>query len=474
MNEVYPNKWGVLAVVTLVSFVTNVDATIVVIGLPSLMKDLNSSIVTGMWIITSYLITSTIFLLPAGRWADKLGTKRIFLWGFAIFTIATVMCGLSESGLVLIIFRLIQGLGAALALATATPIIIRTFPTEQLGLAIGINSTSWVVGSIIGPVAGGALISGFGWQAIFFVSAPFGLIGLIGGWVLLKESSVEDRFKTDWIGIFTFGLGLTSLLIVLSQGQTWGWASSRVLWLFIATGLLWGGFIITELKVRDPLFNLKLFTNRLYSTGLGLTMCYCVGYFSITILLALYLQGAQRLSPLESGLLLVPLSLPQLVMGPLGGKLTDLLGPMRLLLVGIVFIACSLMMLGNLGDQLSISGVIIPLFIISVANGLAWPSLAKTVLSATSPNQAGSASGMFYTVYNIGRVVSQTLTLILLQLYIAPNIASQMFLGMSIQTNTTKSSLVHVTDVGFRIYATFFAIALLLGMFMLLPQKLQE
>ncbi|NRD77763.1 MFS transporter [Bacillus sp. BRMEA1] len=474
MKGEHSNKWAVLAVVTLVSFVTNLDATIVVIGLPTLMEELHVTIVTGMWTITSYLITSTIFLLPAGRWADGVGTKRIFLWGFGIFTVATVLCGLANSGLMLIIFRLIQGLGAAFALATATPIIMRTFPSEQFGLAIGINSTSWILGSIIGPVVGGALISELGWRSIFFVSAPFGLIALLAGWFLLKQSHVREFFKTDWIGIFTFGLGLTSLLVVLSQGQDWGWGSSRVLALFITTGLLWAAFIITELKVQDPLFNLNLFTHRLYTTGLGITMCYCIGYFSITVLLALYLQGAQQLSPLQSGLLLLPLSLPQLVMGPLGGKLADRLGPIRLLLLGIALIAFSLLLLGNIGEKLSISGVIIPLFIISAANSLAWPSLAKTVLSAAPPKQAGSASGMFYTVYNVGRVVSQTLTLILLQLSVAPAMASHMFMGMGIQAKAEKISIVHVTDIGFRVYTIFFVIALLLSTIMFLPHKLKQ
>ncbi|RDI40929.1 MFS transporter [Falsibacillus pallidus] len=471
MKGIYFNKWAVLAVVTLVSFVTNVDATIVVIGLPSLINDLHIELVTGMWVITSYLITSTILLLPAGRWADIKGTKRIFLWGFFIFTIATVLCGASTSGAMLIIFRLIQGIGAAFALATATPILMRTFPKEQLGLAIGINSTSWVIGSIIGPVAGGALINSFGWRSMFFVSAPFGLLALIGGWVVLKEWKAQQSGKTDWIGVFTFGLTLTALLLALSQGQSWGWSSLRTIGLFLTAIVLGCVFIMAELKVRDPLFNLSLFTHRLYSTGLGITMSYCIGYFSITLLLALYLQGAQGLSPLETGLLLVPLSLPQLIMGPLGGKLADSFGAIRVLMVGMILIAFSLLLLGNLGNHLSAVKVIIPLLIISIANGFAWPSLAKTVLSSAPSKHAGAASGMFYTVYNIGRVGSQTVTLLLLHLVVSPAVASQAFLGTHINGDTTKDSLVHVTDIGFRVYTLFFIAALLLTIGMLRNQK---
>ena len=280
------------------------------------------------------------------------------------------------------------------------------------------------------------------------------------------------RSNTDWIGIFTFGLGLTALLIALSQGPEWGWMSPKVFGLFAATLLLWIAFVITETKVQDPLFNLTLFSHGHYTLGLGITLCYCIGYFSITTLLAFYLQGAQHLSPLESGLLLIPLSAPQLVMGPFGGKLADRVGPVRLILVGMFVIAFALFMLGNLGEKLSISAVIIPLFLISVANGLAWPSLAKTVLSTASGEQAGSASGMFYTVYNIGRAVSQTLSLTIIEMSVPSSVASQMFLGIEMENKAAKSALVDLTDLGFQVYAVFFVIALLLGLFLSQQQKL--
>jgi MFS family permease len=151
------SKWSVLFVVALVSFITNLDATIVVTGLPPLMEDLRLSIGTGMWTITSFYITSTVFLLPSGRWSDLYGARRIFLWGFALFTLATAFCGMADSGAVLIAARLLQGIGAAMAMAASTPILIRTFPSQELGAALGINNIAWVTGSLIGPVVGGAL-----------------------------------------------------------------------------------------------------------------------------------------------------------------------------------------------------------------------------------------------------------------------------------------------------------------------------
>lgn len=475
MTTEHSRKWAILCVVTLVSFVTNVDATIVVIGLPKLIESLHITIILGMWTITSYLLTSTVFLLPAGRWADVVGTKRIFLLGFLLFTIATVLCGLSSSGIELVVFRFIQGVGAALSLATATPIIIRTFPPRQLGFAIGINSTSWVIGSIIGPVVGGALISEFGWRSIFFVVVPFTLIGIIAAWFLLEDDNIGTKNKTDWIGVLTFGLGLTTFLVGLSEGCTWGWSSGPIICLSAATIMLGILFISNELRVRDPFFNLRLLAEKPYTTGLGITLSYCIGYFSITILVTLYLQGAQHLNPLESGLLLIPLSAPQLIMGPLGGKLADRFGSARLIIVGVSFILFSFLLLWNLGGQLSIPAVVIPLIIISVANGFAWPSLAKAVLSAAPKDQAGAASGMFYTIYNVGRVISQTLALMLVEYIISPNIASKMFLGMGMGQNLiVNDALVHFTNIGFRFFAVFFFIALLISVILLQPHRVKK
>ncbi|WP_201004747.1 MFS transporter [Paenibacillus glycanilyticus] len=476
MTSETSRKWAILAVITLVSFITNVDATIVVIGLPRLMEDLHLTIVSGFWTITAYLITSTVFLLPAGKWADMFGAKRIFNSGLALFTIATCLCGLAQSGTALIIFRLIQGTGAAMALATATPIMMRTFPRSQLGLAIGINSTSWVIGSIVGPVAGGTLLSTFGWPSIFYVCIPFSLVGIIGGLLLLKEPTVNRQSRTDWFGFLTFGTGITALLVALSEGQDWGWSSAPILELFALTLLMLAAFIFVELRVRLPLFNLKLFTYRHFTTGLVITMCYCIGYFAITTLLTLYLQDAQHLSPLDTGLLLIPLSAPQLVLAPFGGRLADRFGPHRLILCGVLVIALSLVLLGNLGEQLSVAAIIVPLLLISIANGLAWPSLAKTVLASAPQEHAGSASGMFYTLYNIGRAVSQTLALLIVEQNISPSFASRLFMGegtgekADIGTNA-KTAIVSMTDTGFRIFAVCFVLCFLFGLLLRRPQK---
>ena len=472
MTNFKSHKWSILLVVTLVSFITNLDSTIVIIGLPKMMEGLNISLTSGLWIITGYIIASTVLILPAGKWADTVGTKRIFILGLIIFVVGTILCGIAESGLTLNIYRLIQGTGAALAMATATPTIIKTFPSSQLGLALSINATSWVIGAIVGPVVGGALITQFGWRSIFLITVPFVFICIIGAALVMEETKSNIKQKNDWIGILTFSLGLILTMIVLSEGQSLGWLSYKILGLSIIAISLWVVFIITELHVKNPLFNFNLLSYRNYSIGLGITLCYCIAYFSLPLLLSIYFQSALHLTPTMSGLLMISLSVPQLVLGPFAGRLVDHIGSLKTLSFGIVFLIIGIFMLGNLGGELSISAIISPLILLSMANSLAWPSVAKTVLSAVPKEQTGSASGMHYTIMNVGKALSQTLAILTIEVIIPADVVSKAIIGIgNLNSININGNLVNSIDSSFRFFTIFFVIALMLSLFLLYSKE---
>lgn len=282
------------------------------------------------------------------------------------------------------------------------------------------------------------------------------MFGVIGAALVLKDKETLKKTETDYLGIFTFGLGLTALMVVLSVGQSWGWASTPVFELFAVVIVMWGAFLAIEMRIRHPLFNLRLFKYFKYSTGLGITLCYCIAYFSITLLLSIYLQGALHLDVMEASLLMTALSLPQLIMGPLGGKLADRFGATRMMVIGLVFLILGMFALGHLGKQLNKTSIIVPLAIMSISNGIAWPSIAKTVLSAVPRDQAGSASGMFYTLYNLGRALSQTLAILVIEINVPPATVTKAIVGMADFANLqVKGDLIHSIDSGFYFFIIF-------------------
>lgn len=456
------NRWLILAIVTLVAFVTNLDATIVIIGLPRIVHDLHTSVTVGLWTVTAYIITATVFLLPAGRWSDSSGRRVTFVAGLVVFTIGTLLCGFSANGTELIVFRLLQGAGGAFAVATGTPILVDVFPAKELGRALGANATSWVVGSIVGPVAGGAIVSGIGWRWIFFVTVPFCVIGVVFGWrVIPNGARAVKRVRIDWVGITMFGLALSSLLMALSEGLAWGWGSWRIISLFVATGVFGLLFFVVEGRVEDALFDPVVVRHSHYRIGLAVTFFYGTGFFATTFLLAFYLQGALKLSPLDAGLLLIPLSAPQVVMAPLGGHIADRYGSARPMAVGLVLLGGAALWLARLGPNLNVASIVFPLLLMSFANGLTWPPLVKAVMSAAPSGKSGAASGIFYTVRYIGSSLSFTLALVVAELTLAPALAVKIYLGSSsLLTSATADALVHSTDVGFELFVAFYFVAL--------------
>jgi EmrB/QacA subfamily drug resistance transporter len=448
-------QWAVLAVLTMVAFVTNVDATIVVVALPKLTTGLHTSVTVGLWTLTAYIITSTVLLLPAGRMSDMIGGKPVLLAGLAIFTVATVLCGVAPSGADLVAARFLQGAGGALALATATPLIVDTFPSDRLGMAIGVNST--------GPVAGGALVTSFGWRSVFFVTVPFGLVGIVSGALVLpRPARSGQRARIDWTGMSSFTGALVLLLLALSEGQAWGWASARIVALLVLAAALVAIFAAWELRTRVPAFDLRLLRRHQFRWGLTICACYSVGFFATPFVLSFYLQGALHLSALDAGLAMVPLSAPQLLLAPIGGALADRVGPARLMAAGAALLMLGAGLLARVGPRLDLVALVAPLCIMSVANSLLWPSLVKAVMSALPAERNGVGAGLFYTVRNVGMALSLTLALVIAEASLPKATASRVFIGTAGPLSPGAGhALVSSTDAGFTVFVAFYGLALI-------------
>ncbi len=455
-------KWAILTVTTLGAFIFNVDATIVVVGLPRILEGLHASISAGLWTLTGYLLVSTILLLPVGRWSDLFGRKQIYIVGYGFFALGSALCALAPSGGALVGFRLVQGVGGGILASVATPIITEAFPPEELGRALGINSIAWVLGSVVGPVAGGALVSGFGWRSIFWVTVPFALAGAIFGIIILPKSKrPERRQPMDWIGVTSFSVFLASLLIALSEGLAWGWTSFRIVGLFTLAVISLIAFFIGEPRRKSPLFMLSLFKHRHFAAAQGVVVFASIAFFATTFLLTFYLQGALHQSPLATGLLLLPLSIPQMFTAPYGGRLADRIGYARPIFAGLIVLAIADWLLSLLGPHLNYALLIIPLALMSVGNGFYWPPLVKGTMQSAPREVAGAASGMFYTLRNVGFTLSLTLALLSAESSLPAATATKVFLGIERSlSSSSAAALSHSVDITFRLFVICYVIAL--------------
>ena len=233
-NDPSPNyKWIVLAITTIGVFMVSVDTAVVVLALPDMMTDLHSSLVSATWVLMIYTFVGTIFLLALGRVGDMFGRIRLYNIGFLVFTLGSALCGFSHAAWQLIGSRVIQGGGGALMLVNSWAILTETFPLNERGLALGINSLTYGLGSVVGPVLGGLILAAGSWRWIFFINIPIGIGGLIAGYLCLDERArdVTDE-KMDIVGALSFSAALFALLYALTQGIEAGWTSAPILVLF--------------------------------------------------------------------------------------------------------------------------------------------------------------------------------------------------------------------------------------------------
>ncbi len=466
-------KWSVLGVTTFGSFIANADATIVVVALPAILTGLHSNIATMLWTLTGYMLVSTVLLLPLGRLSDLVGRKTLFLSGFLVFALGSALCGATPSGPDLIAFRCLQGLGGAALSALGTPIITEAFPSSELGFALGINSLAWVLGSLVGPVAGGILVATLGWRSVFYVTVPFSILAAILGWFVLPRSARRvAKLQMDVSGLFLFTTALTLVLVIFTEGLAWGWLSPRILTLALVALASAALFVRRELTTKEPLFDLRLFGIKAFGAAQGVVTFASIGFFATTFLLTFYLQGGLAQSPLATGLLLVPLSAPQLLSSPMGGRLADRIGSAWPIWGGVAGLGIGALWLSQLPDRLSVWAIALPLALMAVANGFYWPPLSSLVMKVSPRERLGMASGLFYTFRNIGFSLSLTLALVFAETSLPAAQAVGVFLGLHTGTSRLMAdALMHAVRTAFLWFTLAFGIALAAGIPILIAQR---
>lgn len=393
----------------------SLDTNIVIIALPKISADLHASIFETMWIVLCFGLVTTIVILSFGRLADMFGRVKLYNLGLIIFTIGSALCGFSSSGQELILFRSIQAVGAAFLFSNSAAIITDAFDVKERGKALGLNQVSIVVGSVAGLVLGGLLTDTLGWRSIFWVNIPIGTFGAIWSYWKLKELGSRTGGKVDWIGngILALGLVLVFLGVTLGPLEILGWWQDlSVIFAGLSTLVF---FVYLESKTPDPMFDVKLFKIRVFNAGNLSVFFNAVARGALTLMLSLYLQGpTMKLSTLESGLYLIPVSFTMATFGPISGWLSDKYGSKNFIIGGLLTSSIGFLVLSTLQDHETFSQLLIPLILIGAGMGTFAAPNRTTVMNSVPPERRGIASGMSTMLVTLGNITSLGLSFLII------------------------------------------------------------
>jgi EmrB/QacA subfamily drug resistance transporter len=424
-------KWKALSVTSVGSLMAAVDSTIVLLALWPMATDLRSDFVLMIWVVIAYLVVNTAFVLSLGRIGDMYGRKRMYNLGFVVFTIGSVLCGLSTSAFLLVGFRSLQGFGAALLTANSFAILSEAFPVGERGKAFGVNSIVWGAGSITGIVLGGLIITFTTWRLIFLINLPVGAFGTYWAYRTLRPSQtrgVQESFDLPAAVFFT--LGLLFLLLGVTWGLLYSWTGPLVYAFFVAAPLFLATFLVWEARYsKDPIVDFSLFRNRVFTLSIATAAIQSLALFSVNFLLVFYLEGIAGLSILTASYLIVPMAAVSAAVGPFAGLLSDRVGARVVATAGLIVQAAVLVLLSRLTTSTSILELGIIEAFYGLGGGLFWPANTSTIMSSAPPRRYGVASGVMNTFRNTGMVMSFALSLVAATSVIPASVVYQLFIG---------------------------------------------
>ncbi len=385
--------WFAVAAVCVGAFMGQLDASIVTVALPTFQHTFDASVGAVTWVGLSYLLVLVATVTAVGRFADMWGRKLLYVYGFVIFTLASILCGLAPDLGALCGFRALQAVGAAMLQANSLAIIVLVVPGRALGRAIGLQGAAQALGLAIGPTIGGLLLAAGGWRLIFFVNVPFGVFGALAATLLVPRSrDLLARVRFDWTGLAIFFPAVAALLSAITFGAEQGWSSALIVGLFVAAAVLGVLFVWHENHDGDPMLDLKLFRNAQFSTGIVSGMGSYLVMFGVLLLVPFFLERGQGLGTARSGLELLAMPLAFGVVAPLAGRLADRVGARPLTVSGMALSATSLAVMGAVLPDTA--GFVVLLAAVGVGMGLFTSPNNASIMGAAPGQQAGMASGV--------------------------------------------------------------------------------
>ncbi|SEH50323.1 Major Facilitator Superfamily protein [Mycolicibacterium rutilum] len=458
-------KWVALSNTTLGMLLASINASIVLISLPAIFRGIGlnplapANVSYLLWMLMGYLVVTAVLVVFFGRLGDMFGRVRIYNLGFVVFTVAAIALSvdpfhLDAGALWLIGWRVVQGVGGAMLMASSGAILTDAFPSNQRGMALGVNMVAAVAGSFLGLLIGGVL-SEIHWQAIFWVGVPIGVLGTIWSYRSLREVGVRTPGKLDWAGTLTFGIGLTALLTGITYGiqpygnSTTGWTNPWVLGGIVGGLLLLVGFCIIELRVAQPMVNIRLFRSASFGMGNLAGLMSSVGRGGLQFMLIIWLQGiwlplhgySFESTPLWAGIYLLPMTFGFLASAPLAGSLADRFGARAFTVGGMLLMGLTFIALVMIPVDFNYWVFAVLVFLNGLGGGIFTAPNTAAIMSSVPAAERGAASGVRATFFNAGSSLSIGIFFSLMIVGLANTLPTAMSAGL--QAQGVSASVAH-------------------------------
>ena len=422
----HDRPWPALFALCLGFFMILVDSTIVSVATPAIIEDLRAEVNSVVWVTSAYLLAYAVPVLITGRLGDRFGQKRLYLIGLTVFTLSSLWCGLTGSIEGLIVARVFQGIGASLMTPQTMAIITRIFPAERRGQAMSLWGATAGVATLVGPILGGVLVDSLGWEWIFFINIPVGIIGFVLAWRLVPRLATHPH-RFDWLGVALSGAGMFLLVFGIQEGHQYDWSTITgvitVPRLIVAGIVVFAAFLWWQATNKnEPLIPLGLFADRNFSLA---NLAISTMGFAITAMafpLMLYAQLVRGLSPTRAALLLVPMAVMSIVLAPGVGRLTDRLHPRLLTGFGFMAIIASLAWLSRVMTPDSRTWeILLPMALLGIGNAFVWAPTSATATRNLPMHRAGAGAGVYNATRQFGAVLGSAAIAVLIDERLAAN-----------------------------------------------------
>jgi EmrB/QacA subfamily drug resistance transporter len=413
------NPWPALVALCLGFFMILVDSTIVSVATPAIIEDMHAEVNSVLWVTSAYLLAYAVPVLITGRLGDRIGPRKVYLAGLALFTLSSLWCGLTGSIAMLVLARVFQGLGASMMTPQTMAIITRIFPAERRGRAMALWGATAGVATLVGPILGGVLVDGLGWQWIFFVNVPVGVLAYAMAMRLVPRLETHEH-RFDWLGVALSGVGMFLLVFGIQEGHQYDWSTITgviTVWRLIGLGLVvLAAFVLWQARNRrEPLVPLSLFGDRNFSLANVAITAMGFAVIAMGFPFMIYAQLVRGLSPTASALLMVPMAVMTILLAPFVGRLADAVHPRMLTSFGFACTGLSLWWLASVMTPGSATWqLLLPMVLLGIGNAFVWSPNSATATRNLPPHRAGAGAGIYNATRQVGSVLGSAAIAVLM------------------------------------------------------------